>query len=259
MASFCEKCKKTEFADGVVLKRCGQCKNVFYCSGVCQKADWTDHKYFCRKPEAVLRKEAEKGGFMGMKNAVNVPVDVDPVTGEFDARGLMERIQADQQKIGKTKVSAPPPAKQWMYKLPETEEERKKNMDAFESALDMAQFSQEEKQGWLLLSVGEKDFIWALWQLFSEGEARLPLVRSNTRCVRELIKWVGGRYAWVSGDAESWQGVPQSDKSKDAEIQKLIEHVVETHMKASCDRGFDCTMLTRFFSLQRLLAHRLFK
>lgn len=30
MASECEKCKKTEFADKVTLKRCGKCKNVFY-------------------------------------------------------------------------------------------------------------------------------------------------------------------------------------------------------------------------------------
>lgn len=94
--SVCEKCKKTEYEDKVSLKRCGQCKNVFYCSSTCQKADWIDHKYFCRKPEAVLRKEAQAGGFMGMKNAVNVPVDVDPVTGDFDARGLIDRIKADQ-------------------------------------------------------------------------------------------------------------------------------------------------------------------
>jgi hypothetical protein len=86
MASFCEKCKKTEHEHKVALKRCGQCKNVFYCGAECQKGDWANHKYHCRKPEAVVRKEAEKGGFMGVKNAVNVPVDIDPVTGDFDAK-----------------------------------------------------------------------------------------------------------------------------------------------------------------------------
>lgn len=41
----------------------------------CQKADWKAHSYHCRKPDAELRKEKEKG-FMGIKNAVQIGVDV---------------------------------------------------------------------------------------------------------------------------------------------------------------------------------------
>lgn len=251
MASFCEKCRKTEYEHQVLLKRCGNCKNVFYCSPACQKSDWKDHKFLCRKPEALIRKEAEKGGFMGMKNNVNVPVDVDPVTGDFDLQPLLDRIKMDQQPVGKAKVSAPPKPKTWAYKVPETEEERASKMEAFVKELDFAQFGANETRGWELMSPNEKDFVWALWQLFSEGEKRLPLLRSDTRCARELVKWVGGRYEWVGKQGSDWVGLPQSDKSRDLDIQQLIEDTVKTDLKANLGLGFDCTLLARFFAARR--------
>lgn len=109
--SVCEACRKSEYRDGVKLKRCGKCKNVFYCGADCQRADWKAHSFHCRKPDAELRKEKQGAGFMGIPGAVNVPVDVDPETGDFDARPLIERIKADQQQVGRAKVTEPPKPK----------------------------------------------------------------------------------------------------------------------------------------------------
>jgi hypothetical protein len=269
--SVCEKCRKTEFQDKVTLKRCGQCKvrtwrrlfgthlaalqNVFYCSPECQKGDWKDHKYYCRKPDAVLRKEGEKG-FMGMKNAINVPVDVDPETGDFDVKPLVERIKADQQKIGKSKVSAPPAPKTWAYKPPETEEEREEKMRAYEKQLDMAKFAENEKLAWkYLLSSDDKDFVWALWQLFSEGDAELPLERANTRCARELIRLAGRRadFVWLGKKGNSFVGLEQNDRERDPEISAWIRKVAKEQLGSDLERGFDCTLLTRFFCVRRFM------
>ncbi len=252
--SFCEKCKKTEYQDKVALKRCGRCKNVFYCSPECQKGDWRDHSYYCRKPDAVIRKENEKGGFMGLKNSVNVPVDVDPVTGDFNAQPLIDRIKADQAKIGKEKVSAPPVPKTWQYTPPETEKEREEKMQAYEKKLDMTKFGEKELKGWkYLLSSDEKDYIWALWQLFSEGDERLPLTRVNTRCARELIKLAGGRptFEWLAKRGNSWVGVEQKDRSRDSEIGDWIREVTKKELDEEFKDTFDCTLLTRFFCVRR--------
>ena len=43
----CNKCTGI----GMNLKRCGRCKMVFYCSQVCQKSDWAEHKKSCAPPQ----------------------------------------------------------------------------------------------------------------------------------------------------------------------------------------------------------------
>ncbi|KAG1709396.1 hypothetical protein DVH05_020051 [Phytophthora capsici] len=44
-SSHCHKC----FATGVRLSRCGRCSTAFYCSKVCQQADWApDHRKECK-------------------------------------------------------------------------------------------------------------------------------------------------------------------------------------------------------------------
>ncbi|KAJ3074936.1 hypothetical protein HDU98_009814 [Podochytrium sp. JEL0797] len=49
-------CKTCAAVYPAVLKPCGGCQRVWYCSTVCQKKDWkAEHKQFCRAPD-VLRK-----------------------------------------------------------------------------------------------------------------------------------------------------------------------------------------------------------
>ncbi|KAK0501527.1 hypothetical protein EDD18DRAFT_1143108 [Armillaria luteobubalina] len=44
----CETCWGDEYGEGeVILRRCAQCKNQFYCSEGCQRKDWKTHKYNC--------------------------------------------------------------------------------------------------------------------------------------------------------------------------------------------------------------------
>lgn len=40
----CKKCGKTNN-----LKWCGRCHNVLYCSSICQRSDWKEHKKTCVK------------------------------------------------------------------------------------------------------------------------------------------------------------------------------------------------------------------
>jgi hypothetical protein len=52
----CEICKIT-FEKSLPV--CSKCKNVHYCSNVCQKADWSSHKKLCIKSRPGLKdKEA---------------------------------------------------------------------------------------------------------------------------------------------------------------------------------------------------------
>lgn len=34
-----------------VMKRCAQCRNIYYCSAECQEAHWNEHKLHCRGAE----------------------------------------------------------------------------------------------------------------------------------------------------------------------------------------------------------------
>lgn len=43
----CNNCKNFE-----KLKKCGNCKGVYYCSRECQKADWPTHKIQCRQHDS---------------------------------------------------------------------------------------------------------------------------------------------------------------------------------------------------------------
>jgi hypothetical protein len=44
----CQVCEKRE-AEGVKLSFCSSCRSVGYCSRLCQKADWKNHKVICKK------------------------------------------------------------------------------------------------------------------------------------------------------------------------------------------------------------------
>ena len=39
----CDKCGQSSGA----MQKCGQCRKVYYCSAVCQKQAWTEHKLVC--------------------------------------------------------------------------------------------------------------------------------------------------------------------------------------------------------------------
>ncbi|KAF7330233.1 MSS51-like protein, mitochondrial [Mycena venus] len=41
-------CKNSKLK-GAAMKRCAQCQTVYYCSPACQRADWPQHKRWCRK------------------------------------------------------------------------------------------------------------------------------------------------------------------------------------------------------------------
>lgn len=45
---FCMNCSKGENEEGVVLSKCGGCKEISYCSIECQRADWKNHKQLCK-------------------------------------------------------------------------------------------------------------------------------------------------------------------------------------------------------------------
>lgn len=44
----CNKCKKGSTDEARKLQLCGGCRTVQYCSRDCQKADWKNHKTFCK-------------------------------------------------------------------------------------------------------------------------------------------------------------------------------------------------------------------
>ncbi|RDX52875.1 hypothetical protein OH76DRAFT_132344 [Lentinus brumalis] len=57
----CHTCNKSE-VPGVKLKECGGCRNILYCSGKCQKAEWPQHKAVCQAgPPAQQEKLAQYG------------------------------------------------------------------------------------------------------------------------------------------------------------------------------------------------------
>lgn len=67
----CNLCNKPP-VDGTDHKKCARCKLVRYCSVVCQKADWKQHKEFCRKSSEMPR-------WWGC-----TPRNRDPTTGRVD-------------------------------------------------------------------------------------------------------------------------------------------------------------------------------
>jgi hypothetical protein len=44
----CAACPKKAADEGVRLKRCGGCSNIYYCSPECSRADWPRHKAQCK-------------------------------------------------------------------------------------------------------------------------------------------------------------------------------------------------------------------
>jgi hypothetical protein len=45
---FCMHCRKPDKIEGRNLFKCGACKQVYYCSKECQRADWKNHKEACK-------------------------------------------------------------------------------------------------------------------------------------------------------------------------------------------------------------------
>ena len=50
LIAHCDKCKKPRSACPDGLKKCTRCLKSYYCSRVCQSADWHWHKLFCKPP-----------------------------------------------------------------------------------------------------------------------------------------------------------------------------------------------------------------
>ncbi|XP_053131745.1 putative protein MSS51 homolog, mitochondrial [Hemicordylus capensis] len=48
---FCVECKKLpeSLPDPKSLRRCKRCQNIYYCGSECQRANWPNHKKFCKK------------------------------------------------------------------------------------------------------------------------------------------------------------------------------------------------------------------
>jgi hypothetical protein len=49
----CNFCHKKD--NDMLLSRCAKCKLVFYCSELCQKMDWNEHKTYCCKNDYVVK------------------------------------------------------------------------------------------------------------------------------------------------------------------------------------------------------------
>jgi hypothetical protein len=56
----CKKCDKSEEKSGD-MKKCSQCKAVFYCNRECQKAHWKEHKKHCRGSDPASAARMFKG------------------------------------------------------------------------------------------------------------------------------------------------------------------------------------------------------
>jgi len=48
MALSCTVCEKGD-TESAPLKKCGKCKEIYYCSAECQKQDWPAHRRYCGK------------------------------------------------------------------------------------------------------------------------------------------------------------------------------------------------------------------
>ncbi len=59
----CSSCGKTDN-----LKKCGRCKQVSYCSGSCQKADWTAHKKSCSFTVTTTNNDSESDALTILRN-----------------------------------------------------------------------------------------------------------------------------------------------------------------------------------------------
>jgi hypothetical protein len=55
----CHYCKHT--SDTLQLSRCRRCKKAQYCSVICQKANWSNHKKICQESNAITGNVADKG------------------------------------------------------------------------------------------------------------------------------------------------------------------------------------------------------
>jgi hypothetical protein len=44
-------CSCGKWASALIMKKCGRCKDVYYCSKECQTKDWAEHKTTCIKKD----------------------------------------------------------------------------------------------------------------------------------------------------------------------------------------------------------------
>ena len=54
----CAACLKKAADEGVRLRRCGGCSNIYYCSPECSRADWPRHKAQCKAVQKAVQKAA---------------------------------------------------------------------------------------------------------------------------------------------------------------------------------------------------------
>ncbi|KAK0101129.1 hypothetical protein ONS95_012890 [Cadophora gregata] len=60
----CSK-ESNELGEGMILKKCGKCQEVLYCSKECQTSDWTKHKKTCTTPEKRAEQESQRNAGRG--------------------------------------------------------------------------------------------------------------------------------------------------------------------------------------------------
>jgi hypothetical protein len=59
-AKACAACGSSSGSSGGALKQCSRCKEVKYCSALCQKTHWRQHKAYCKAAAAALAEEEEQ-------------------------------------------------------------------------------------------------------------------------------------------------------------------------------------------------------
>ena len=57
MINICEE----EFCKNEAKNQCSQCKKAFYCSRICQKQDWSNHKLICSTKKELIHEKIEEG------------------------------------------------------------------------------------------------------------------------------------------------------------------------------------------------------
>ena len=63
----CIQCHKTELDLGHSLNKCSGCKIAKYCSKMCQRANWSDHKIECKKGQGGIKRFSMRRAEIGKK------------------------------------------------------------------------------------------------------------------------------------------------------------------------------------------------
>ncbi len=231
----CASCKKVESRDYVKLRRCARCKMEFYCGAECQRRDYVNHKYLCRRPDQVIEEE-ERPSVMGMKNVISLPVGED-----VDAEKLMKVIAAKSGPVGKTK-QRPPQPKTWSFVPASTPEEQQAELRRLHAMLQESRLSAEQKTAFFALDALDQELLLQVWNLFRAGDLRLPLFRADTRCAREMLRLLVASSPRL-GFIGPWRSMPMGDRQWDEEALRHVRKVVAeipalAHVE---DKGMDFT------------------